>query len=87
MKNIIQALTNQCVAPVSIRLLHHAMVVEITHVAQVGDVIFRHVIANQFSCVLVILPGQTNQIQRDVAQGNVLFQDGSVTAPFRQAMT
>jgi hypothetical protein len=69
-----------------VRQLDQGVVAELVRVAEVGQPVFRALAALQRGGQLVEQARLADQVEADVGQGDVLFEDGAVPAPLGIAL-
>ena len=81
-----QHLSDQRVAKVAVGPFHEEMVLKFAVGAEVGESVFVTSLSFNFATQFEPVTRLSNQVQGEVAQGNVFFEDRSVAAPCRQAL-
>jgi hypothetical protein len=85
-KGVKVELSGHGVAKVAVGLLDEHMIAKLTVASPVGNSVFGHSITDAPGGKLVVLACQPYEVEGKVAQGDVFFENGSVSAPFAQAV-
>src|SRR5580692_7811635 len=82
-----QKLTQNRLPPISIILLHQKTIPEIPRVPPIGKDVFGGIGPSEPRRVLIEVPRLSDQIQRNIRQGNILLQNGPIPRPFAVPMS
>ena len=87
MPRIEQELARQGDREITVRLFHQQQVAELAFGSQIGQRIGIPAPAFHLARQIQPHPGLTDQIQRHIGQGQILFDGRRMAAPFAQSMT